>query len=94
MLDGRIRAVEREQRGLAWLAWHVEALSRSGKKFPKYRDFVGAETRRKRQKTPDELWAVAQQWDRAINLANAQRAARDKQRAARQATAVPKTPRT
>lgn len=57
---------EREQRDLAWHAWHVASLPMM-KKFPALKDFLGAGTKPDlRRKTPEEMQAVAQQWHAVI----------------------------
>ncbi len=52
-----------ERNNLAWQAWHVEALARSGKKFPKLKDFlIDAPKREGRRQTVEEQIAIAHRW--------------------------------
>lgn len=55
-LDGRRRALEREHRGRAWLAWHSAGLTRV-KQMPELDDLTG---QRKRAQTVEEQKAAAQ----------------------------------
>lgn len=59
-MAGASDRIRREQNGLAWLAWHIEALHRS-KRMPKLENMMVADRRRRRQ-TPEEMKAVLRMW--------------------------------
>lgn len=67
ILDGAVNRMRREQNERAWLAWHIEALARSGKKFPKLKDMLhDAPRKSKRRQTVEEQIAIAHRWTAAV----------------------------
>lgn len=63
VLDGRHRAIEREQRARAWSAWMTAALTRAAK-MPKLDRLLGAP--KPRQQTWEEQFAIAKTWTSAL----------------------------
>lgn len=62
ILDGVTAGRRSEQNDLAWLAWHIEALSRA-KKLPKLKDMMhDAPVSSARRQTVDEQIAIAHRW--------------------------------
>lgn len=59
-LDGAADRLRAEQNGRAWLAWHVEALSRS-KKLPELDRLMVCVSGVKKQ-APDEMRAIIKTW--------------------------------
>lgn len=64
ILKGCGERLDREHNANAWLAWHVAALQRA-KKFPPLKEMQIRKHRRVRQKTPDEMIAIAHLWTMA-----------------------------
>jgi hypothetical protein len=62
---GYERRCEVEQKRTAWLAWHIEALSRQ-RKIPPLNDLFG-EKRKVKPQTPDEMLAALQAWANVTN---------------------------
>jgi hypothetical protein len=66
ILDGAAGRLRREHNDRAWLAWHVEALSRQ-KKLPKLKDLTfDAPRKPKRRQTVEEQIAIAHRWTAAL----------------------------
>lgn len=65
ILEGEQARFIREHDERAWVVWHIEALSRSGKKFPPLKKMLYKQARKKRQ-TVDEQVAIAQAWTAAL----------------------------
>lgn len=65
MLKGAAARIQREQDNRAWLAWHIEALSRT-KKLPALEKMMGSKKRRSRRMTADEMVAMAHLWTAAV----------------------------
>jgi hypothetical protein len=55
-MRGRASVRRHEQQQMAWLAWHIEALSRS-KKLPPLKDMMGSGRSRGERQDPDVLLA-------------------------------------
>lgn len=55
-VDGRLKALERDFQGRAWLAWHTAILGRV-EKIPTLASLTGAQPQTKKQ-TPAEMRAV------------------------------------
>jgi hypothetical protein len=61
-LDGAAKRIRREHDLTAWLAWHVEALSRV-KKMPKLRDMLTPEKPKPiPPQTPEQIEAILRGW--------------------------------
>lgn len=67
IVKARLRALEREHNGRAWLAWHVAALTRTDRLPPLERLIKKRATASvARQSWRDQL-AIAMQWDAIVN---------------------------
>ncbi|MEH6721054.1 MAG: hypothetical protein V7704_19415 [Aurantimonas endophytica] len=63
VMDGCARRSRVEQEGRAWLAWHIEALGRTGKKFPKLKDMMPSDKPERPQKMlPEQIEEVVRSW--------------------------------
>lgn len=59
-MEGRARAAKRESDAMLSQAWHTEAFARQ--KTLKPLDKLLAAKPKKRRQTPDEMWAILQQY--------------------------------
>ena len=57
-VEGRARAIRREQSNLAWLAWHIAALERT-KKMPPLHKLMPKQSKKRRP---------AQSWEEQLRL--------------------------
>lgn len=64
VLKGAEAALRRRHDDAAWLAWHIEALSRT-KKLPKLKEMLSAQPRKRRRMTPEEMVSMAHLWTAA-----------------------------
>lgn len=64
ILEGAYDRRRHEHDERAWLAWHVEALSRQ-KKMPALENFISAKMKRRSQTVAEQI-AIAQRWTAAV----------------------------
>jgi len=57
ILDGRLRYLEREHNGRAWLAYHVAALQRA-QKLPRLESLLYRKREPRRQQSSADFWDI------------------------------------
>lgn len=65
-MEGAGARLRHEHNARAWLAWHIEALSRT-KRLPKLKDLTIQPKANKRPQSWEEQLRIANLWHRAIN---------------------------